>query len=326
MVVAAAAFPGTMARAGVAEPAEPTASRERIVIHGVGDILLCHCFHRAFVTEGYDHAFSGMHGLFTRDALTIGNLECAPGNGGRMLDDKPFAMRCDTNGYPAMAAAGVDVVSLANNHAGDAGMGALLRGIGDLDAAGITAVGAGAHRAEATRPAMFLRGGWSIAVVGFTAVGGGQGWPAGLPRDPGTAWADPAVMARVVSTLDKAFDVVIVTIHQGAGNFGPTPTATELATGHALIDAGADVVMAHHHHRILPMEIYRDRPIFWGLGDFIWSRFGDYRDESGVAEIVVEEDGSITGRLIPAFIVSHGHPVLRGQPDPQVHWQPPPVH
>jgi poly-gamma-glutamate synthesis protein (capsule biosynthesis protein) len=308
------------------EGADPAAARERIVIHGVGDILLCHCFHRAFVTEGYEHAFSGMQGLFTRDALTVGNLECAPGNGGRMLDDKPFAMRCDTGGYPAMAAAGMDVVSLANNHAGDAGMRALLRGIGDLRGAGITPVGAGAHRAEAIRPAVFLRGGWSIAVVGFTAVGGGQGWPAGLPRDPGTAWAEPAVMERVMRSLDESFDLVIVTIHQGAGNYSPTPSPREVATGHALIDAGADVVMAHHHHRVLPMVIYPDRPIFWGLGDFVWSRFGDHRDVSAVAEVVVEEDGSITGRLIPAYIVTHGHPVLRGLPDPAMRWQPPPFH
>ncbi len=296
------------------------------MIHGVGDILLCHCFHRAFVSGGYELAFSGMHGLFTRDALTVGNLECAPGNGGRMLDDKPFAMRCDTGAYPVMASAGLDVVSLANNHTGDAGMRALLRGMVELVDAGVTTVGAGSHRAEAIRPAVFVRGGWSIAVVGFTAVGGGQGWGAGLPRDPGTAWADPAVMERVVHSLDQVFDVVIVTIHQGAGNYGPTPTAREVATGHALIDAGADVVMAHHHHRVLPMEIYRDRPIFWGLGNFVWSRYGDHRDESGIAEIVVEEDGSITGRLIPASIVSHGHPVLRGQPDPEMRWQPPPFH
>ena len=295
---------------------------ERIVMHGVGDILLCHCSHSPLAANGYEFAFSGMQGLFTRDALTLGNLECAPGSGGQLIE-KLVALRCDPSSYPAMAAAGIDAVSLANNHVGDAGWNSAFRGMVELGSSGVASFGAGRDRAGATRPAMFVRGGWSIAVVGFSAVGGGGGWVAGHPRDAGVAWADMEVMLGVVRSLDEAFDIVIVSIHQGANNFAPYPTGGEAARGHALIDAGADVVLAHHHHRVLPLETYHDRPIFWGLGDFVWPRFGDYRDESAVAEIVVEPDGSISGRLIPAFIVSSGHPVLRGLPDPELRWQPP---
>ncbi len=299
-------------------------ARDRLVIHGVGDVLLCNCFHHAFATHGYQLAFSGMRGLFTRDALTIANLECAPADGGRLLADKPFALRCDTAGLPEMAAAGVDVAVLANNHSGDAGMRALLEGRDNLTATGMSPVGAGADLKEATLPATFRRGGWTIAVVGFSAVGGGAGWYAHGPDDPGVALADIDSMVEVVTALDEEFDIVIVSIHQGAGNFSTTPTGVEVGRGRAMIDAGADVVLAHHHHRLLPVETYRDRPIFWGLGNFVWARLGDDRDITAVAEIVVESDGSITGRLIPAEIVSHGHPVLQGLPDPAVRWQPPP--
>jgi poly-gamma-glutamate synthesis protein (capsule biosynthesis protein) len=318
-----ATVPGPQPAAATSREGPPAAA-ERIVIHGVGDILLCDCSHSPPASQGYDFAFSGMFGLFRRDALTIGNLECAPGRGGQVIE-KPIALRCDPDGYPAMAAAGVDAVSLANNHAGDAGWAAMFRGMSDLEASGVVPFGAGTHRAQATLPAVFIRGGWSIAVVGFSAVGGGGGWAAGAPRDAGVAWWNDEVMLGVVRSLDRAFDIVIVSIHQGADNYTPYPSGGEAARGHALIDAGADVILAHHHHRVLPIETYHDRPIFWGLGDFVWPRFGNYRDESAVAEIVVENDGSITGRLIPALIVSNGHPVLQGLPDPEMRWQPPPA-
>jgi len=91
-----------------------------------------------------------------------------------------------------------------------------------------------------------------------------------------------------------------------------------------LIDAGADAVIAHHHHRLLPLEEYQGRPIFWGMGNFVWARNNADWNTTAVAEIVVGADGSITGRLIAAFIAGHGHPVLLGRPDPTLWSEPPP--
>jgi poly-gamma-glutamate synthesis protein (capsule biosynthesis protein) len=308
--------------------------RERIVIHGVGDIALCNCFHRAFRDFGFEIAFSGMNGAFRRDALTIGNLECAAADGGRVLSDKKNSFRCDTSALSVMAAAGFDVAAMGNNHSADYGFEALLDARRNLEAAGLHPVGAGANIEEATRAAFFERGGWTIAVVSFSEVSGLEyrlTYPPGELINPWFAEADtpgiaPArfqAMTEVVSALDQVTDIVIVSLHQGSSNDTGRPTDAEVRRGHALVDAGADIVIAHHHHRLLPLEVYRERPIFWGMGNFVWARLDtDLKNITAVAEIVVESDGSITGRLVPAYIESHGHPVLRGILDPGL----PPEH
>jgi len=298
------------------------------VIYGVGDMALCDCFHHAFAQSGYEIAFSGMNGLFTRDALTIGNLECAAADDGRLLSDKLNSFRCDTTALPAMRAAGLDVAVLANNHSADYGFDALLDARANLEAAGLHPIGAGVDLEEATRPAVFERGGWTIAVVAFSGVTGLTYTPAYPPGPalvnpwfagadtPGIAPARFDLMTEVVRALDAEVDLVIVSLHQGEYNETHTPTALEVQRGHTLVDAGADVVIAHHHHRLLPLEVYRDRPIFWGMGNFVWARLDADRSTTALAEIIVAPDGTVTGRLVPAFIESHGHPVLRGTPDP----------
>ncbi len=307
--------------------AQPTLRRDRIVIHGVGDIALCNCFHQAFTAQGYGFAFSGMDGLFLRDALTIGNLECAPADGGHLLSNKPNSFRCDTAALPVMAGVGFDVAAMGNNHSGDYGFEALVDGRANLEAAGLHPVGAGANLEEATQAAIFERGGWTIAVVSFSGISGlsyRATYPPGelinpwfAEEDtPGVAPARLELIVEVVAALDPIVDIVIVSLHQGLVEDASTPTALEIQRGHALVDAGADVILAHHHHRLLPLEIYRERPIFWGMGNFVWAKLDTTRhNATAVAEIVVESNGSITGRLITALIVTHRHPHLLGRPD-----------
>ena len=74
---------------------------------------------------------------------------------------------------------------------------------------------------------------------------------------------------------------------------------------------GADASFGHHAHRLQPMDVYRGRPIFYGLGNFVWPNFSVEGSTTAVAEVSVDHDGRIRGRLLPAFIESAGHPVLR---------------
>ena len=88
------------------------------------------------------------------------------------------------------------------------------------------------------------------------------------------------------------------------------PRDYQIDEAHRMIHAGADVIFGHHAHRLQPMDTYAGRPIFYGLGNFVWPRFSAEGSTTAVAEVVVRPDGSITGRLLPATIVSDGHPVL----------------
>jgi len=301
-------------RPGVASPT-PSASpsptpRGRLVIHGTGDVSLDPGYIGTFATHGYAYAFSGLGGLFQRDDLTVINLECAVSDLGTPVP-KEFNFRCDPDALPVARRMGVEVASLGNNHAYDYGPEALLDSIRNLRRAGIAPVGAGATQDRALEPALFELGGWTVAVVGFDMVV--DPYPAAIATDtkPGTAAGhDEGLMIAAIEAADAVADIVIVTIHWGV-ELDTEPRDFQLDLGHRMVDAGADVIFGHHSHRLQPMVVYRGRPIFWGLGNFVWPNLSTGGSTTAVAEVTVTHDGRLRGRLLPAFIEAPGHPVLR---------------
>jgi poly-gamma-glutamate synthesis protein (capsule biosynthesis protein) len=105
-------------------------------------------------------------------------------------------------------------------------------------------------------------------------------------------------------------DIVVVDIHWGV-ELDTQPRAEQVALGHRLIDAGADVIFGGHSHRLQPMETYHGRPIFYSLGNFVWPNLSVAGSTTAVAEVTVTPQGRFRGRLLPAFITAPGHPVLR---------------
>jgi poly-gamma-glutamate capsule biosynthesis protein CapA/YwtB (metallophosphatase superfamily) len=282
----------------------------RLVIHGTGDVSLDPSYIPALAQNGYGYAWSGLGGLFRQDDLTVINLECPVSDLGAPLD-KEFTFRCDPAALPAARRAGVEVANLANNHGYDRGPEALLDSVENVRAAEIAPVGAGRNAHQALAPAEFELEGWRVAVLGFGMVIDPPEQVAG-PGHPGTAAGhDTEVMLRAIRQAERRADLVVVTIHWGVElDTEPRPEQVEL--GHAFIEAGADVVFGHHAHRLQPLEHYRSRPIFWGLGNFVWPNFSLEGSTTAVARVVVRPDGTVRGTLLPAFIEAPGHPVLTG--------------
>ena len=289
---------------------EPTAQRGRLVIHGTGDVNVDPDYIPTFRTHGYGYAWSGLGGLFQRDDLTVINLECAVSNLGGP-SPKEFTFRGDPAALPVMRDAGVEVANLGNNHSRDFGPEALIDTRKNLLANDIAPVGAGKDVREANQPAVLTIKGWKVAVVGFGGVVPAGDWLA-TETNPGMADGDdiPSMVAAV-RAAESVADLVVVVIHWGV-ELDTTPRPEDVERAHAMIDAGADIIFGHHSHRLNPMGTYRDRPIFWSLGNFVWPNFSVEGSTTAVAEVVVEPDGSTSGRLIPAFIEAPGHPVLRG--------------
>jgi poly-gamma-glutamate synthesis protein (capsule biosynthesis protein) len=261
-----------------------------------------------FRSRGYGWAWSGLDGLFRRDDLTVINHECPSTD---IVDPIPkeFNFRCDPDALPAARRAGVEVASLANNHGYDQGPRGLLDSIRNLRAAGIAPVGAGRNERAAERPAVFELNGWTVAVVGFGEVLDPLYQTAG-PDTPGTATGHSLKLKlRAIRDADRVADLVIVTIHWGV-ELDTQPRDYQVREGHRMIDAGADAIFGHHSHRLQPMSRYHGRPIFWGLGNFVWPAFSYEGSTTAVAEVTVTPKGWIRGRLLPARIVSDGHPVL----------------
>lgn len=292
------------------EPAPTPPSRGRLMIHGTGDVSLDPSYIPNLSTQGYGYAWSGLEDLFREDDLTVVNLECPVSDLGTPVP-KEFSFRCDPAALPAARRAGVDVANLANNHGGDYGPEALLDSRRRLREARIAPVGVGRNVAQATRPVIIETKGWRIAVLGFGGVIPSPAWIA-AENAPGMADGDSIEnMTRAVRAADRRADLVIVTVHWGT-ELSTAPSPDDVERAHAMIDAGADAIFGHHAHRLQPLEHYKGRPIAYGLGNFVWPSFSHEGATTAVARVVVTPSGKMRGRLVPAFIEDHGHPVLTG--------------
>src|SRR5262249_9491984 len=163
----------------------------------------------------------------------------------------------------ALKRAGFRVMNLANNHLTDCGRRGVIETIEALTRAGIAPLGAGADEAAAHAPVVLAAGGLRIGFLGYCATRrtGARG------RLPGSAMDPPEALRRDIAALRERADRVVATFHWGVP-YVREPSAEERARARLAIDCGADAVIGHHVHVIQPFEIWRDRPIFYGVGNF----------------------------------------------------------
>jgi poly-gamma-glutamate synthesis protein (capsule biosynthesis protein) len=165
--------------------------------------------------------------------------------------------------------AGIDVLSLGNNHIRDAGAQGILDTIKNLKKYGIKTTGAGANLAAARSPAVVAINGVRVAILGYDTVA--KYYAAG-PSTPGSAQLSPTVVrADIKKARAAGADIVIVYPHWGT-EYSPRPFRAQQTLARAVIDAGADMVIGNHAHWVGAMEVYKGRPIWYALGNFVFDQ------------------------------------------------------
>jgi poly-gamma-glutamate synthesis protein (capsule biosynthesis protein) len=119
-------------------------------------------------------------------------------------------------------------------------------------------------------------------------------------------------MVEAVEAASDVADLVVVTVHWGM-ELDTTPRQDDIERAHAMIAAGADIIFGHHPHRMQPLEMIDQAAVFWSLGNFVWPHNSVASATTAVARAVVAPDGTIEACLIPAYIETHGRPVLTGE-------------
>ena len=189
---------------------------------------------------------------------------------------------------PCLTAAKIDCCVLANNHVLDWGQCGLVETVASLRRAGMKTAGAGRNLAEAVEPAVIEIGGNSRVLV-FAVATGDSGIPwnwgatdatAGIALLPDLSDRAVGQIAQRVSVMKRPGDVVVLSIHWGS-NWGYKIPREQQVFAHKLIDlAVVDAVHGHSSHHPKAIEIYRDKPILYGCGDFL----NDYEGISGYEE------------------------------------------
>jgi poly-gamma-glutamate synthesis protein (capsule biosynthesis protein) len=253
----------------------------------------------------------------TAPAARIVNLEVSITRSAASWPGKGVHYRMHPANVGCLEAAGIDVCALANNHVLDYGYAGLDETLTTLAGVGLRTAGAGRDLAEAQRPAIVERpGGHRVIVLscGTETSGIPRAWAAtgtgpGVDLLPDLSDSTAGRLVARVRRLKRAGDVVVASIHWGS-NWGYAVPQAHVRFAHQLVDGGVDIVHGHSSHHPRPIEVYRDRLVLYGCGDFIDDYEGiaghdDFRDDLVVMYFPVVElsTGALAGlRMVPMRI------------------------
>jgi poly-gamma-glutamate capsule biosynthesis protein CapA/YwtB (metallophosphatase superfamily) len=234
-----------------------------------------------------DHWLSGIAASIREADLAIGHLEVPHTTSTEELPGDVPAPAAPPEHLAALARAGFDAVSLAGNHIADRGSQGIADTIRTLESLQIAHTGAALALGLARRPAYLNIGVRTVALLSYNCVGPEASWArddrAGCsyicirPADGGPVApaadleriesASLEAMAADVQEARKRADLVIVALHKGIVHTRARLAPYERPIAHAVIDAGADIVLGHHAHIVRGIEMYQGKPIFHGLGN-----------------------------------------------------------
>ena len=232
----------------------------------LGDVAPGRSMEMQLARYGPAYPWQGIQPLLDEADLASANLEGLLTTRGEPLN-KSYLIRAHPVWGQALLEAGLDLVTLANNHALDFGTAGLVETDAVLRALDIAVVGTGPTRAEAHRPAIYDLQGVRVAVLGYAAAR----WNGSVdvPATDRLAWAEPDAVQADVRALRDQVDLVVVLLHAGT-EYATTPSSDQVAVAHAAIDAGADLVVGHHPHVTQTVEQYRQGFVVYSLGDALF--------------------------------------------------------
>ena len=264
-----------------------------------GDVIMAGNVEKMLIEKGYDYPYTELKDLFLRDDYTIANLETPVTTRGTPPTNKAFVYKSPPAALPALKAAGIDAVNLANNHSMDQGVEGLLDTFAALDENQIEYVGAGVDSARAYAPVYVEKNGIRVAIFGFSRVIPEVSWYAGKNKPGVAATYDPTQAIQAIQEARPKADLIVVIPHWGEERKDfPLDNQKELAR--AYIDAGADLIVGGHPHVIQGLEQYKDKWIAYSLGNFIFTRSTEPRTwESIVLQASCTKTGKCELRAIP---------------------------
>jgi poly-gamma-glutamate synthesis protein (capsule biosynthesis protein) len=243
--------------------------------------------------------------LLTAADIAIANFE----------NPAPNSFRWHTSGTvfsadPALIAgvanAGIDWVSLANNHIRDAGGDGILQTIENLEEHGLAHGGAGRNTAAAHEPTILEANGTTIAILGYDAVA--AYYAAGPERVGSAQLSAKACREDVAKARAAGAEVVIAFPHWGV-EYRATPSGSQQKTARGCIDAGVDLFIGNHAHWAAALEIYAGKPIWYALGNFVFDQTWSEPTMEGITlELTFAGDRLAQARMRPHIILDKAQP------------------
>lgn len=271
----------------------------------VGDIMLGGRAKGVIAKHGADYPFEAVVPLLRRAPIVLGNLEGPLAQKARR-ERRHYSYRSSPDLATSLARAGINVVTLANNHLLDCGRAGVLETLDALTLAGVAPLGAGVNKQGAYAPVIRQAGRWRVGLLGYY-------WNrrcGATTKLPGSAIDSTDALEAGIRGLRDQVDRVVVTFHWGIP-YTREPSSEDQAKARFVVDHGADAVIGHHPHVVQPFEVYRGCPIFYSVGNFAFGS-GNSRAEGLLVGLRFEARQTIVN-IYPLYVKNR---------DPRVDYQP----
>ncbi len=231
---------------------------------------------------------------------------------GEPTPEKTFTFRAKPENVSYLLDMGVDVVSLANNHAYDYGEVSLLDSLDILEEAGIERIGAGRNIEEAVTPMIYEMENYDVAIIATTQIErlenpdtkGATENVAGVFR-----CLNPERLYEEVRKLKEEHEYVIVYIHWGTENV-LEPDWFQLDQTKGLVEAGADLIVGNHAHCLQPVDIVDGVPVIYSLANF-W--FNSKEVQTCMLKVTFGEEDVESIQFMPALQKGNYTSLLAGE-------------
>lgn len=283
-------FQSIIPQKGITERSKSNA----ITLIATGDIMLGRTVNFKTVSgDNFNWPFEKTIELLRSADITLINLE---GTLPKKCESTMVGMRfCgDQRNIEGLIHAGVDIVNLANNHSGDFGKDGFTETLNLLTENSILVTGVDG-------PTYKRVNNINLAFLGYTDI------PQYISVIP---LATEERIKKEVQNAAENTDIVVTSFHFGV-EYIDQPTKRQVDLAHLAIDSGADIVIGHHPHWIQPIEIYKDKPIIYSLGNFVFDQEWSQKTKEGnIVKIILTKEGVKEYELIPILIKDFGQPEI----------------
>lgn len=267
-----------------------------------GDLMLDWGIMESCDTHGYDYPLGKMSSFISGFDFRFCNLECVISENARPRPGKKYIFRASPRYLEVLRSAGISGVSLANNHVMDYGKRGLVDTVTSLNTSGILLTGAGTGVRSAYRPLVTSIRGIQVAVLGLCDLPYEDTYV--KSNTPGIARGSDPRVHSIIRKYRKWNDIIVVSIHWG-DEYSDFPGRKQVALAHDLIDAGVDIIVGHHPHVYQGVEIYKNRPIVYSLGNFLFGSMNEDVRNNLVAGFVVNKNGLKKITIYPIHGTNH---------------------